>query len=432
VIDLALLRDDPERFRKGAARKRVAVDVDRVLALDAERRRLQQAREQAKAEQNRLGKQVATLQGAAKAEALARLKGLKEDVERHEKAVGPIEQELSALLLLVPNPPGDDVPEGATDADNVEVRRHGEPPAHGFPAKDHVDLMTARGWLDVDRAGRIAGSRTYFLKGDAVLLEQAILRLALDLIVSRGFVPMSVPVLVKESALVGTAYFPGAEEQTYGLANATFEDQRAWLVGTSEVSVTAYRGGEILDLAELPLRYAGLSPCFRREAGTYGKDTRGLYRVHQFNKVEQVIVDVADEAKSRAHLEDIVQNAEDVLRALEVPYRVVTVCTGDMGRGQVKKYDLEAWMPSRKGYGETHSASMFFDFQARRLDLRYRDAEGKVRICHTLNNTVIATPRVLIPLVENHQRANGSIAIPKALQPYLGGRTEFPPPPAKA
>ncbi len=235
------------------------------------------------------------------------------------------------------------------------------------------------------------------------------------------------PVLVKEAALRGTAYFPGAEEQTYKIENPTFEDQSAWLVGTSEVSVTAYRAGEILDGATLPLRYAGISPCFRREAGTYGKDARGLYRVHQFNKVEQVIVDVADEAKSRAHLEDIVRNAEDLLKALEVPYRVVEVCTGDMGRGQVKKYDLEAWMPRRKAYGETHSASMFLDFQARRLDLRYRDAEGKVRICHTLNNTVVATPRALIPVLENHQRADGSIGIPKALRPYLGGREEFRP-----
>jgi seryl-tRNA synthetase len=427
VIDVALLREDPERVRRGAQRKRIAFDVDKALALDAERRRLQQARENAKAEQNKLGKQVATLSGPAKAEALARLKTLKEEVERQAASLDPVEKELAALMLFAPNPPADDVPDGATDADNVEVRRSAEPPTFAFAARDHVDLMTRLGWLDADRAGRIAGSRTYFLKGDGVFLEQAVLRLALDLVAGRGFVPMSVPVLVKEQALVGTAYFPGAEEQTYGIANPTFEDQRCWLVGTSEVSVTAYRGGEILDASELPLRNAGLSPCFRREAGTYGKDTRGLYRVHQFNKVEQVVVDVADPRKSRAHLADIVANAEDVLKALELPYRVVAVCAGDMGRGQVFKYDIEAWMPSRKGWGETHSASMFFDFQARRLDLRYRDAEGRVRHCHTLNNTVIATPRILIPLLEVHQRADGSIGVPKALRPYLGGRDEFRP-----
>ena len=427
MLDMAFIRENADLVRRGAQRKRIAFDVDRVLALDAERRRLQTAREQAKAEQNRVGKQVATLSGDAKKETLARLKALKDDVERHEAGIGPIDRELAALLLHAPNPPADEVPDGATDADNVEVRRVGAPPSFSFPPKDHVELMGALGWLDVERAGRIAGSRAYFLKGDGVFLEQAVLRLGLDLIASRGFTPLSVPVIVKESALVGTAYLPGAEEQTYRIANPTFDDQGCFLVGTSEVSVTAFRGGEILDGASLPLRYAGLSPCFRREAGTYGKDTRGLYRVHQFNKVEQVVVDVADEARSRAHLEDIVRNAEDLLAALELPYRVVTVCTGDMGRGQVKKYDLEAWMPGRKGYGETHSASMFFEFQARRLDLRYRDAEGKVRHCHTLNNTVVATPRILIPLLENHQRADVSVGVPKALRPYLGGREEFRP-----
>lgn len=425
MIDIAFLRDNPDVMRRGAARKRIAFDVDRALALDTEKRRLLTAREATKAEQNKIGKQIASLAGEAKQEALARSKSLKADVERLALELTPIETELAALMLTAPNPPADDVPEGLTDADNVEVRRVGALPTFDFEPKDHVDLMGAFGWYDVDRAGRIGGSRSYILEGDAVLLEQSILRLGLDLITARGFRPLAVPVLVKEAALRGTAYFPGAEEQTYKIANPTFDDQSAWLVGTSEVSVTAYRAGEILDGASLPLRYAGISPCFRREAGTYGKDARGLYRVHQFNKVEQVVVDVADEARSRAHLEDIVRNAEDLLKALELPYRVVTVCTGDMGRGQIKKYDLEAWMPSRKGYGETHSASMFGEFQARRLDLRYRDAEGKVRICHTLNNTVVATPRILIPVLENHQRADGSIAIPAALRPYLGGRTEF-------
>ena len=425
MLDLNFIRENPERVRQGAAKKRISFDLDRLLALDVERRRLLTAREAAKAEQNRIGKQIAQLSGTSKNEALAASKALKDEVAVHELSLEPLQKAIDELLRHAPNPPADDVPEGSTDADNVEVRRHGTPPVFDFPAKDHVDLMTARGWLDIERAGRLGGSRSYILLGDAVLLEQAVLRLGLDLITARGFTPLSVPVLVKEAALVGTAYFPGAEEQTYRIQNPTFEDQPAWLVGTSEVSVTAYRGGEVLDLGALPLRYAGISPCFRREAGTYGKDTRGLYRVHQFQKVEQVVIDVADEARSRAHLEDIVKNAEDLLRALEVPYRVVTVCTGDMGRGQIKKYDLEAWMPGRKGYGETHSASMFGDFQARRLALRYRDAEGKVRHCHTLNNTVVATPRALIAILENHQRADGSIAIPKALRPYLGGREAF-------
>lgn len=425
MLDLAFIREHPDLVRRGASRKRIPFDVDRLLHLDVERRRLLASAEAARAEQKRLGKEVASAQGDAKAALLERSKALKAEIAGHDAALGPVDTEIAVLLRHAPNPPADDAPDGATDADNVEVRRVGEPSTFSFTPRDHVDLMLARDWLDVDRAGRLAGSRSYVLKGDAVLLEQAVLRLALDLVVARGFVPMAVPVLVKEAALVGTAYLPGAEEQTYRLANPTFEDQPAYLVGTSEVSVTAYRGGEILSLGELPLRYAGISPCFRREAGTYGKDTRGLYRVHQFNKVEQVVVDVADPERSRAHLEDIVRNAQDVLRALELPHRVTAVCTGDMGRGQVFKYDIEAWMPSRQGWGETHSASMFHEFQARRLELRYRDAEGRVRTCHTLNNTVIATPRVLIALLEHHQRADGSIAIPAALRPYLGGREAF-------
>jgi seryl-tRNA synthetase len=427
MLDVQTLRDDPDGVRRGAARKGIAFDVDRALGLDAERRRLVTARETARAEQGRLGRQVATLQGAARDEALGRLKALKQDVERHEAALSPVERELDALLLHAPNPPFEDAPDGKTEADNVEVRRHGEAPAFDFAPKDHLELMTRLGMLDVERAGRIAGSRSYVLSGDGVFLEQAVLRLGLDLVAARGYVPLSVPVIVRESALVGTAYFPGAEEQTYRVGNPTWEGEGAWLVGTSEVSVTAYRGGEILPLSELPLRYAGLSPCFRREAGTYGKDTKGVYRVHQFQKVEQVVVDVADDDRSRAHLEDIVRNAEDVLRALELPYRVVAVCTGDMGRGQAFKYDLEAWMPGRKAYGETHSASLFRDFQARRLDLRYRDDSGRVRHCHTLNNTVVATPRTLISLLEVHQRADGSVRIPEALRPYLGGREELRP-----
>jgi seryl-tRNA synthetase len=420
VLDLAWIRENPDVVRRGAAAKRIAFDVDELLRLDAERRRVLKSQEEARAEQNALGRQVKTLAGDAKAMTLERLGALKQRVQELTESLRPLQERLDEMLLLVPNPPDPEAPDGADDRANVEVRRHGQPTEFAFEPKDHVELATSLGLVDVERAGKLGGSRSYVLRGDGMLLEQAVLRLALDLIVARGFVPMSVPVIVKDWALRGTAYFPGAEEQTYQIANPTSEDASMWLAGTSEVSVTAYRGGEILDLAELPLRYAGLSPCFRREAGTYGKDTRGIYRVHQFTKVEQVVVDVADDRRSKEHHDAIVANAEAVLRALELPYRVVAVATGDMGRGVAFKYDLEAWMPGRKGWGETHSASRFRDFQARRLDLRYRDAEGRVRHCHTLNNTVAATPRILIPLLENHQQKDGSIRVPKALVPYFG------------
>ncbi|MFM8980032.1 MAG: serine--tRNA ligase [Planctomycetia bacterium] len=427
MLDLAWIREHVDEVRRGAERKHLPCPVDELLAVDAERRALVKQAEDARAEQNALGQQVRTLAGAAKEQALERLKFLKARVQEHQERLAPLERQLEALLLQVPNPPDAEVPEGKDDRSNVEVRRSAEPPTLAFAARDHLELMARHDMLDVERAGRLAGSRSYVLKGDAVLLEQAVLRLALDLIVARGYVPLSVPVVVKEWALRGTAYFPGAEEQTYKIANPTAEDDSSWLVGTSEVSVTALHGGEILDRTRLPLRYAGISPCFRREAGTYGKDTRGIYRVHQFQKVEQVVVCAAGEAESRAHHMDIVANAEAVLQALELPYRIVATAAGDIGRAATMKYDIEAWMPSRQGWGETHTASRFRDYQARRLDLRYRDSEGKVRHCWTLNNTVVASPRILIPLLEVHQQADGSIRLPAALRPYMGGREALTP-----
>jgi seryl-tRNA synthetase len=427
MLDMAWIREHADEVKRGAARKRIPFDVDGLLALDAERRKLIRAQEDAKAEQNALGKQVSGVTGDARATVLAKLKTVKERVQKHSEALKPLQARIDTLLLQVPNPPDADAPDGDTDADNVEVKRHGELPTFDFEPKDHVELLNGLGMIDVERAGRLAGSRSYVLMGDGVLLEQAVIRLGLDLIRRRGYTPLSVPVIVKEWALRGTAYFPGAEEQTYQLANPTVEDEGMWLVGTSEVSVTAFHAGEILDLASLPLKYAGISPCFRREAGTYGKDTRGIYRVHQFNKVEQVVIDIADDARTLAHHQEIVGNAEALLQALELPYRITATATGDIGRAATFKYDLEAWMPSREAYGETHTASRFRDYQARRLNLRYRDADGKVRHCHTLNNTVVATPRVLIPLLEIHQRPDGSVRIPEALRPYLDDREALGP-----
>lgn len=428
MLDLAWIRENVAAVAEGARRKRLSFDVDRLIALDTERRRLIHLEEEARAEQKALGRQLSTIQGDGHALAMARLKVLKEDVQRHAATLAPVQAEIDSLLLLCPNPPDADAPDGASDKDNVEVRRRGTVPTFDFEPLDHVALMQRHGWLDIDRAGRLGGSRSYVLMGDGVFLEQAVLGLAMQLIRDRGFTMMAVPVVVKGWALRGTAYLPGAEEQTYRIANPTAEDDESYLVGTSEVSVTAFRAGEVLDLAELPLRYAGISPCFRREAGTYGRDTRGIYRVHQFNKVEQVVVDVADDARSRAHHEAIVANAEAMLEALELPWRVTATATGDMGRAATFKYDIEAWMPSRAAYCETHTASRFRDFQARRLGLRYRDADGRVRHCHTLNNTVVATPRVLISLLEVHQQRDGSIHIPAALRPFLGGREVFEPP----
>lgn len=418
MLDLKFIRHDPEAVKAGARKKRIACDIDALLELDRRVREKNTLVDQLRSEQNAASKKIGQAPPAERAKLAEEQKRGKSVLKEREEELGRLAAELEALLLRVPNVPAAEVPEGKDDSENVEIKRWSEPRRFDFTPLDHASLGEAQDWLDVERGARIAGSRNYILKGDLSLLEGAVMRYALDQMVARGFVPLSVPTLVRTQTMVGTGYFPGGEEQAYRCD----ERDDLCLVGTAEVPVTALHQDEILSLADLPKRYVALSSCYRREAGTYGKDTRGLYRVHQFQKVEQVVVDVADDAKSIAHHAAILENAEHVLRALELPYRVVNVCGGDLGVPQVQKFDIETWMPSRDGYGETHSASRFHDFQARRLGMRYRDASGTVRFCHTLNNTVAASARMLIALVENHQRADGSVWIPAPLRPYLGGR----------
>jgi seryl-tRNA synthetase len=416
MLDIAFIREFPDLVKAGAKKKRIQVDVERLLDVDRQRRGLITEIERLRAERNRKSKTVSSLPPSERETLLAETRGLTEQLRHSEAALTPLEAEFEHLMLQVPNVPAADVPEGLTEADNVEIRRWGEPPTFSFTPRDHVELGEALDLIDIKRAVRIAGTRTYYLKNEAVLLELAVLRFTLDHMMRRGFVPMLVPHLVKDEAMIGTAYFPGGEEQAYRI-----EKDAVNLIGTAEVPLTAYHYDEILSEAELPKRYVGMSACYRREAGTYGRDTRGLYRIHQFHKVEQVIICVADEQVSIAEHEDIVRHAEEVLQALQLPYRVVTVCGGDLGAGQVKKYDIETWMPSRNAYGETHSASRFYDFQARRLKLRYRDRQGRVHYAHTLNNTVIASPRILIPIVEIYQQEDGSVIVPEVLRSYMGG-----------
>ncbi len=290
-----------------------------------------------------------------------------------------------------------------------------------FEPKDHVQLGQALGIIDIERGVKLAGTRNYFLKGDGALLHWALLRFAMDFMVERGYQPMSVPLLMKDEAMRGTGYYPGSEDQTYQM-----EKDSLSLAGTAEVPLTAYYMGEILKAEELPKKFVAMSSCFRREAGAAGKDTYGLYRIHQFDKVEQVIVCQNSIEQSNKFHEEILANAEGVMKALELPYRIAVVCTGDLGRGQAKKYDIESWMPSRENYCETHSASKFYDFQARRMNLRYKDAKTKKNLfCHTLNNTVIASPRILIPVLELYQNADGSVTVPQVLRPYMAGKEKI-------
>ena len=422
MLDIKRIRSDPEAVKAGARKKKIAAEdlVDQALRADDERRGITAEWEAIKAEQNKAGKEIAKLAGAEKTERIRRMGELSARGKELEARLGDIEKSLRDLLLRVPNIPDAEVPDGLTDKDNVEVRRWGTPPKLEFAWKDHLALGAELDLIDIDRAAKLAGSRTYILKNDAALLELAVLYFTLQHLMGKGFHPMIVPTLVRREPLVGTAYFPGGEEQAYAC-----ERDELFLIGTSEVPVTAYHSDEILSEDDLPKLYAGYSTCYRREAGAAGRDTKGLYRIHQFSKVEQVVICRADEEESKKFHRFILGNAEEILQALGLPYRVVNVCGGDLGAPQVQKFDIETWMPSRGGYGETHSASRFYDYQSRRLNLRYRDREGKVRFCHTLNNTAIASPRILIALLENFQEADGRVRIPEVLRPYLGGRTHI-------
>ncbi len=421
MIDIRLIREDPQRFKDAAGAKGFDVDIDGLLEADSALRQINRKLQEIATAKNRIGKSVPSLEGQQRQAALAELAELKRTEAEYQDQAGPLQSRFDRLMLEVPQPADADVPAGKDDTENIELRKEGQIRRFDFEPKDHVELGLALGIIDIERGVRLAGTRNYVLKGDGALLHWAVLRFALDHMVDKGYVPMSVPLLMKDEAMRGTGYYPGAEEQTYRI-----EKDQVNLAGTAEVPLTAYRMGEILKADELPLKYVALSSCFRREAGAAGKDTYGLYRIHQFDKVEQVVVCENSAQRSAAFHEEILANAEAVMQALELPYRVVNVCTGDLGRGQAKKFDIEAWMPSRGGYCETHSASKFYEFQARRLNLRYKDPKTRKNIfCHTLNNTVIASPRILIPILELYQNADGSVTIPAVLRPYMNGREKI-------
>jgi len=418
MIEIKSIRENPERFKKAAKDKNINVDIDRLLQIDNELLAAKQRLQEIATEKNRIGKSIPKLAGQEKQDALAQLAKFKTDEPQFEEKVKQLQPEYDSLMLLVAQPADDAVPFGKDDTENVEQRREGQVRKFDFEPKDHIKLGIDLGIIDMERGVKLAGQRSYFLKGDGARLHWAVLQFAMDVMVARKYTPMSVPLLMKDEAMRGTGYYPGSEEQTYRM-----EADELNLAGTAEVPLTAYRMGEILNEEDLPLKFAGMSTCFRREAGAAGKDTYGLYRIHQFDKVEQVVICKNSIEESNKFHEEILNNSEVVLRALELPYRVVVVCTGDLGRGQAKKYDIETWMPSRGNYCETHSASKFYEFQARRMNLRYKDtATKKNMFCHTLNNTVIASPRILIPILELYQNADGSVTVPKVLQPYMAGQ----------
>ena len=432
MIDLKDLRENPDKYRRGAQLKGVSVDVDAILSLDERRRSHLQAFERARAEQNQASTQIGKLRDPAeKQAAIARVSTLKEQVKTEDEQAKALDAELTPLLLTVPQPPDDDVPVGADASQNVVVRHWGEPRKFDFKPLGHTELGEKLDLFDFRRGTTIAGTRSYFLKGAGADLHNAVLRLALDLMTrEHGFTAMTVPVMVREGAMRGTGFFPAGREQAYrvGEPGEAAEDVR-FLTGTAEVSLTAYHMDEVLSEADLPKKYVAASTCFRREAGAAGRDTAGLYRVHQFDKCEQVVICRNDVAESKRWHMEMLGYSENLLQRLNLPYRVIACCTGDLGVKNAAMFDVETWMPSREqggdpatGYGETHSASRLYEYQARRLNLRYKDADGKLRFCHTLNNTVVASPRILIPILENWQNRDGTVTVPDALRPYLHGR----------
>ena len=396
--------------------------VEFLLETDNKRQNLRRRIDDLREARNKLSTAIAGATGKEKADLISKAKQTKGELEKYEPELEGIERDFSELMLRIPSVPTKDVPYGTSDADNIEIRKWGEIPKFDFEPKDHVELAEILNIIDIPRGVKIAGTRSYFLKNEGALLELAITRFVLDRMVAKGFTPFLVPLIVKDEAMVGTGFFPGGEEQAYRI-----EKDKLNLIGTAEVSLTSYHSGEILSEDELPKLYVGFSAFFRREAGTYGKDTRGVYRIHQFHKVEQVVICKNDSDVSREMHNFILNNSEEMLQALGLPYRIVIVCSGEMGQGQVYKNDIETWIPSRNNYGETHSCSTLHDFQARRLNIKYKDSKGELHFVHTLNNTVIASPSILIPILENFQQSDGSVLIPEVLRPYMNGKNRIEP-----
>lgn len=413
MLDIKFIRENKDIVVAGAKKKRVDVDIDTLLSLDDKRRELQLAIDGKRAEQNAASESIAKTSGSEREELIAQMTELKKTLQLQEESMQEILKEWRSLMLMVPNVPDVSVPEGETDADNKEVRVWGDTPTFNFPVKSHSELLLAHDMADYERGAKVAGFRGYFLKGDGARLVWALERFVQDRFADSGFTPMIVPSLVRRESFVGTGYLPQSEEDLYKTQDGEY------LAGTAEVASMGYYMNEILDKKDLPIKFLSFSPCFRREAGSHGKDTKGIFRIHEFLKYEQIVLCEASHEESVKWHEELTGNAEKLLQELKLAYRVVINCGADLGLGQVKKYDIEAWMPSEGTYRETHSSSYFHDFQTRRLNIRYRD-QGTLRYAHSLNNTALAMPRILTQIVENNQRADGSITIPDVLRGYMG------------
>ncbi len=417
MLDIKFIKENKDLVTLAAKKKHIEFDVEKLLEIDEKRRAIMKETEDKRAEQNTASTEIVKADGPEKANILEKMKILKQELTDGEEKLKEIMKEWQVLMLQVPNVPDVSVPDGDSDTDNKEVKKWGELPKFDFEPKSHIEIMENLGMLDLERGVKVSGFRGYFLKNDGALLSFAIWNYAMDFFGKKNFTPMIVPSLVRKAPLIGTGMIPQSEEDLYKTQDGDY------LAGTAEVPTMGYYQDEILDKKDLPIKFLSFSPCFRREAGSHSKDVKGLIRVHEFFKVEQVVLCEASHEESVKNHEAITRNSEEFMESLGIPYRTVVNCGADLGLGQVKKYDIEAWIPLENKYRETHSSSYFHDFQTRRLNIRYKDADGKTKYVHSLNNTATASPRILVSLVENFQQADGSVKIPEVLQPYMGGKT---------
>ena len=417
MLDRREIRENPDAVRDAVRKKGIDLDVDELLDLDRAVRSLQHELDQAQAHRKSSSKEFAQADDARRAQLRAQHAELEAHLRELREQLAETTDRLNGLMLLTPTIPWEGAPVGPDESANVVIRTVGTPPEFDFKPLDHVELLEKRGWADFARARKVAGERAYALTSDLVLLERAVHSYALDLLRGKDFTLVSVPSLVREEALTGTGQFPAHREETYAIPADDL-----YLAGTAEVALVGFHSDEILDHKLLPIRYAGISPCFRREAGSAGRDVRGLLRVHQFEKVEQFVICAADADESDRWHAELLGTAEQLLQGLGLAYQVVECATGDMGAGKYRMNDINTWMPSLGAYRETHSCSSLHDWQARRANLRYRDTQGTVRFAYTLNNTAVATPRILAALVENFQTSEAEVRVPEVLRPYLGGR----------
>jgi seryl-tRNA synthetase len=417
MLDKRFIREHPDEVKAAVRVKGINLDVAELLKLEAASRTLQHELDEAQALRKRSAREFARADETRRAELRAEHDELDSHLKALREQLAETNEKLTGLLLMVPAIPWPGAPVGPDESANVVIRTVGTPPEFSFRPLDHVELLERRGWADFSRARKVAGERAYALISDLVLLERAVHSYAIDLLRGKDFTVISVPSLVREQALIGTGMFPAHREETYSIPADDL-----YLAGTAEVALVGFHSDEILDLAALPIRYAGISPCFRREAGSAGRDVRGLLRVHQFEKVEQFVICAADVAESDRWHAELLGTAEQLLAGLGLAYEVMEVSTGDMGAGKYRMNDINTWLPSLGTYRETHSCSSLLDLQARRANLRYRDADGTVRFAYTLNNTAVATPRILAALVENFQTEQAQVVVPAVLRPYLGGR----------